>query len=157
MSFSITTNTNEFGISSLKMLVSPAGRRKKSPIARISENAIVPAHAAPPISCCSPFSSSVSWAFAEMPSALKPILSDSPSATTPRMIGSRYTRWRFVHDTSGSETTSISPSGISILSPRLDGLHLHLATACGRRRAQVETPRIITPSRTAWPPTGASR
>ena len=28
-------------------------------------------------------------ALAEMPSALKPIFSDSPSATTPRMIGSR--------------------------------------------------------------------
>ena len=30
-SFSITTNTNEFGISSLKMLVSPAGSRKNRP------------------------------------------------------------------------------------------------------------------------------
>ena len=43
------------------------------------------------------------------------------------------------HETSGSEVTSISPSG------------LRTATA------QVETPRIITPSSTAWPPTGASR
>ena len=31
----MTTNTNEFGISSLKMFVSPAGSRKKSPIARM--------------------------------------------------------------------------------------------------------------------------
>ena len=48
-------------------------------------------------------------------------------------------RWRFAQETSGSEVTSISPSG------------LRTATA------QVETPRIITPSSTAWPPTGASR
>ena len=148
MSFSMTTNTNEFGISSLKMFVRPAGSRKKSPIARISENAIVPAQAAPPISCWSPFSSSVSCAFAEIPSALKPIFSDSPSATTPRMIGSRYARWRFVHDTSGSETTSISPSGISIFSP---ALRASTCAAEGLRTAtaHVETPRIITPSRTA--------
>src|SRR3954453_15750082 len=44
-----------------------------------------------------------------MPSARKPILSDSPSATTPRTIGTRSARWRFVQDTSGSESTSISP------------------------------------------------
>ena len=49
-------------------------------------------------------SSSGSWALAEMPSAEKPIFSDSASATTPRMIGQRKTRWRFVHETSGNET-----------------------------------------------------
>jgi hypothetical protein len=76
-------------MSSLKTFVRPAGSRKKSPMARIREKAIVPAQAAPPISCCSPFSFSVSCAFAEIPSALKPILSDSARATTPRMIGSR--------------------------------------------------------------------
>ena len=67
-----------------------------------------------------------------------PIFSDSTSATTPRITGQRSARWRFAHETSGSEVTSISPSG------------LRTATA------QVETPRIITPSSTAWPPTGAS-
>ena len=45
----------------------------------------VPTHMPPEISC----SSSPSWALAEMPSALKPIFSDSTSATTPRMIGQR--------------------------------------------------------------------
>ena len=92
----------------------------------------------PPISSGSP-SSSTSWALAENASARKPIFSDSPRATTPRITGRRRIRWRFAHETSGSEVTSISPSG------------LRTATA------QVETPRIITPSSTAWPPTGASR
>src|SRR5438477_8606670 len=64
--------------------------------------------------------------------------SDSASATTPRTTGTRSTRLRFAHETTGSEVTSVSPSG------------LRTATA------QVETPRIITPSRTACPPTGAS-
>ncbi len=41
--------------------------------------------------------------------------------------------------TSASDSTSIRPSGV------------RTATA------QTETPRIITPSSTAWPPTGASR
>ena len=85
----------------------------------------------PPISSCSPSSSSGSWALAEIASALKPILSDSPSATTPRITGQRSTRWRLAQETIGSEVTSISPSG------------LRTATA------QVETPRIITPSSTA--------
>ena len=40
-------------------------------------------------------------------------------------------RWRFAQETSGSEVTSISPSGV------------RTATA------QTETPRIITPSSTA--------
>ena len=74
-----------------------------------------------------------------MPSALKPMFSDSTSATTPRITGQRSARWRLVHETSGNDWTSISPSG------------LRTATA------QVETPRIITPSSTACPPTGASR
>src|SRR4051812_97800 len=91
-----------------------------------------------------------------MPSALKPILSDSPSAATPRISGRRSTRWRFTHDTSGSETTSISPSAASVGSSSrppasCSGDGLRTATA------HVETPRIITPSRTAWPPIGASR
>jgi hypothetical protein len=76
----------------------------------------VPAQVAPPIllSLPSSVSSASSWALAEMPSALKPIASDSPSAATPRMIGQRSTRWRFVIETSGSETTSISPRAASV-------------------------------------------
>src|SRR5213078_2052033 len=74
-----------------------------------------------------------------MPSAWSPILSDSTSATTPRTSGSRRKRWRLSQETSGNDWTSISPS------------FLRTATA------QVDTPRIITPSSTAWPPTGASR
>ena len=91
---------------------------------------------------------------AEIPSARKPILSDSASATMPRMTGRRSSRWRFVHDTSGSETTSISPFAPSFES----GPPAASCSAEGLRTAtaQVETPRIITPSRTAWPPIGAS-
>src|SRR5687768_9709032 len=65
-------------------------------------------------------------------------------------------RWRFVHETSGSETTSISPFGMSTRSPRWTA---STCSADGLRTAtaHVETPRIITPSRTACPPTGASR
>ena len=48
-------------------------------------------------------------------------------------------RWRFAQETRGSDVSSISPSGF------------RTATA------QVETPRIITPSSTACPPIGASR
>ena len=112
----------------------------------------MPAHVPLPISA----SLSSAWALAEMPSALKPIFSDSASATTPRTIGSRSRRWRLTHETSGSETTSISPRAASRgssrpSSPIWSGAGLRTATA------HVETPRIITPSRTAWPPTGASR
>ena len=71
-------------------------------------------------------------------SALKPIDIDCPRATTPRITGQRSARLRRVHETTGCDSTAISPS-------------LRVATD------QVETPRIITPSRTAWPPTGASR
>ena len=48
----------------------------------------MPAHVAREISC----SSSGACALAEMFSAVKPILSDSPSATTPRMTGRRSQR-----------------------------------------------------------------
>ena len=118
--------------------MAPTGITKKSPTASAIEKAIVRPHMRPPISSFSPSSSSGSWALAEIASALKPILSDSPRATTPRITGQRSTRWRLAQETIGSEVTSISPSG------------LRTATA------QVETPRIITPSSTAWPPTGAS-
>ena len=104
---------------------------KKRPTASASERAIVRPQTQPPISSSSPSSSSSSWALAEIASALKPIFIDSPSATTPRMTGSRQTRWRCAQGTSGSELISIWPSG------------LRTATA------QVETPRIITPSSTA--------
>ena len=67
------------------MLVRPTGTTKNSPIASASAATTVPTHM--PLEIGS--SSSGSWALAEMPSALKPIFSDSASATTPRMIGQR--------------------------------------------------------------------
>src|SRR4051794_35320428 len=133
----------------------PTGSRKKRPIASTIEKATVPTQVPPPISCFSPFSSSSICALAEIPRALKPILSDSPSAATPRISGRRSQRWRFTIETSGSETTSISPSAASVgsrwcPSASCSGEGLRTATA------HVETPRIITPSSTAWPPIGAS-
>ena len=124
---------------SLIRLVSPTGTTKKRPIASSSEKAIVRPQTQPPISSCSPSSSSSSCALAEIASARKPIFIDSPRATTPRSTGRRQRRWRFAQGTSGSDSTSTSPSGV------------RTATA------QVEMPRIITPSSTACPPTGASR
>src|SRR5262245_38627874 len=60
--------------------------------------------------------------------------SDSPSATTPRMIGSRSSLCRAIAERIGRQTWVMSPSG--------------LRTAA----AQLEGPRIITPSITACPP-----
>ena len=117
----------------------PTGTTKKSPIASSSEKTIVRPQTQPPISSFSPSSSSSSWALAEIASALKPIFIDSARATTPRITGRRQTRWRWAQGTSFSDSTSIWPSGV------------RTATA------QTETPRIITPSSTACPPTGASR
>src|SRR3954452_24317969 len=122
---------------SLIRLVAPTGTTKNRPMARAIENAIVSPHVKPPIGSAS--SSSASWALAEKARARKPILSDSTRATMPRITGMRPTRWRLAHETSGSEVPSPSPSGF------------RTATA------HVETPRIMTPSSTAWPPTGASR
>jgi hypothetical protein len=72
--------------------------------------------------------------FAEMARALKPMASDSPSAITPRMTGSRQIRRRFIGDSMSCTTSSMSPSGVRTATAQLDGL------------------RIITPSSTAWPP-----
>src|SRR3954451_2177215 len=120
---------------SLKSEVRPTGTTKNRPTAKTSATSIVPAHMPPEIGS----SSSSSCALAAMLRALKPILSDSTSATTPRMTGQRSARWRLVQETSGNDCTSISPSGLRTPT------------------AHVETPRIITPSSTACPPTGASR
>src|SRR5256714_7843487 len=124
---------------SLIRLVAPTGTTKKMPIARISDSATVSPQTQPPIGSASSPSSGSICALAEIASAREPIRSDSASATTPRITGQRSARWRFAHETRGSEVTSTSSSGF------------RTATA------QVETPRIITPSSTAWPPTGASR
>ena len=85
----------------------------------------------PPISSGWPSSSSSIWALAEIARARKPIFIDSARATTPRTIGTRKRRRRFAHGVSASDSISIWPSGV------------RTATA------QVEMPRIITPSRTA--------
>src|SRR3954468_969825 len=67
--------------------------------------------------------------------ALKPIASDSPSATIPRITGRRSQRRFAAQLVTGWETSLIRPSGRRTATAQLDG------------------PRIITPSRTAWPPT----
>src|SRR5262249_19231576 len=84
----------------------------------------------------SPSSASSCAAYcAEMASARKPMASDSPSAITPRTIGSRQNQWRACGDEMDCETCAISPCGVRTATAQLPG------------------PRIITPSRTAWPPT----
>src|SRR5215211_6927289 len=125
---------------SLIRLVAPTGTTKNRPTASTSDSTIVAPQVNPPIcgASSSPSSGSI-WALAEIASARKPIFNDSASATTPRITGKRSTRWRLAQETRGSELTATSPSGF------------RTATA------QMETPRIITPSRTACPPTGASR
>jgi hypothetical protein len=82
-----------------------------------------------------------------MPSALKPMASDSTSATTPRTIGRRSRRCFLSTEVSGWEVTSISPwapfSGSRPSSVISSGSGLRTPTA------HVDTPRIITPSSTA--------
>ena len=85
-------------------------------------------------------SSSGSCALAEMPSALKPIASDSPSATTPRTIGSRSSAVALEdRGRAGTIWTSISPCGalLRVEPPRssCSGSGLRTATAQSRRRA----------------------
>ena len=84
------------------------------------------------ISPCS--SRSCETTFAEIASALNPMASDSPSAMTPRITGTRHSRRRFIGDSMSCTTSSMSPSGVRTATAQLDGL------------------RIITPSSTAWPP-----
>src|SRR2546430_12594633 len=64
--------------------------------------------------------------------------SDSPRAIPPRTIGSRKKTWRAIAESIERETCAISPDGV------------RTATA------QFPGPRIITPSRTACPPTFAT-
>src|SRR5262249_51286518 len=70
-----------------------------------------------------------------MASARNPIARDSPSAMTPRITGRRQIGCRTIGDSIGWLTCAISPSGLRTATAQLDG------------------PRIITPSRTACPPT----
>src|SRR3954464_9871468 len=72
-----------------------------------------------------------------MASARKPIASDSPSATTPRTTGSRKNQCRAIAEWIGWLTPAMPPPGGRTATAQLDG------------------PRIITPSRTAWPPIAA--
>src|SRR6187397_2448168 len=72
-----------------------------------------------------------------MARARKPIESDSPRATMPRTIGSRSQRCRRRIEVIGRLTSAMTPSGFRTATDQADG------------------PRILTPSRTAWPPIGA--
>src|ERR1035437_2222843 len=152
---STTQNSTEDPSCPLIRLVRPTGTRKNRTIASASARTTVPAHIPLEISCFSSSSSTGIWALAETSRALKPIAIEPPSATTPRMIGSRSTRWRRIAESSGNVLTSISPSAASSgeMPPSLSCSAVGLRTAT----AQLATPRIITPSSTAWPPTGASR
>src|SRR5581483_1477002 len=65
--------------------------------------------------------------------------SDSPRATTPRTMGSRSPRWRAMAESIGRVTCAIVPPGVRTATAQFPGL------------------RIITPSRTACPPTVITR
>src|SRR4249919_2801655 len=69
-----------------------------------------------------------------MASARNPIASDSPSAITPRITGSRHMRWRCIGELTDFVTSTTSPAGVRTATDQTAG------------------PRIITPSSTAWPP-----
>jgi hypothetical protein len=131
-----STSTNQPVSSTGSQLVRSAGPTLKSisakPIAIANEKMIWPRVIS--VTTFPSSSSSRAATFAEIASARKPIASDSPRAITPRMTGSRHTRWRFIGEVTSRTTSSIPPSGV------------RTATA------QHEGPRIITPSRTAWPP-----
>src|SRR6266540_7461186 len=73
-----------------------------------------------------------------MARARKPIASDSPRAITPRITGSRKSGCLAIGERIGWWTSAISPSGLRTATAQLDG------------------PRIITPSRTACPPIAAA-
>ena len=103
--------------------MSPAGSRKNSPIANAIAKITVPTQVPPPISWSSPSSSGGIWAFAEMLSALKPILSDSTSATTPRTTGRRAQRCSLAKDVSG-EGHDVDLALGALLGVELPGLQL---------------------------------
>src|SRR4051812_45190729 len=130
---STSQNSSEEPSQPLMRLVSRTGTAKNRPSARARAATTVPAHMPLEISS----SPGAACAFALASRALKPMASDCPSAATPRTTGRRSTRRR--RATIGCDWTAISPSGVR------------------QATAQVETPRIITPSSTAWPPTAASR
>src|SRR5258708_7881389 len=73
-----------------------------------------------------------------MASARKPIPSDSPSAITPRITGSRKTRWRAIGESPGLDPGGIAPWGLRTATPRSDG------------------PRITPPRGTPCPPIAAA-
>ena len=58
-------------------------------------------------------SSSRAATFAEIARARKPIASDSPSAITPRITGSRQMRCRFIGEVTSLTTSSMPPSGVA--------------------------------------------
>ena len=93
------------------------------------------------------------------PSALKPITSDSPSATTPRTIGHAEpaVALRARTRAGASRRRSRRAADPPCRSRCAVCVELRRPRACGTATAHVPAPRIITPSRTAWPPTGASR
>src|SRR5579864_7893447 len=70
-----------------------------------------------------------------MASARKPIASDSPSAMTPRTTGTRRYQWRAIAESIERVTCAIVPAGVRTATAQFPGL------------------RIMTPSRTACPPT----
>ena len=127
-----STSTKTQVVPGLIQFVSSAGETLKSatekPIAKMKEAIIAKRLSS---SDASSWSSSVTEKRAETESARIPIASDSPSATTPRMTGRRSQRRRSATLSTSCSTSEMRPSGRRTATAQLDG------------------PRIITPSSTA--------
>ena len=128
-----------------------AGRRARPRTA--ARRRSCPTQAPPPISCCSPVLVGRHLGVggdAERAEADLERLGERDHAAHDRQAQQRG--GACVHETSGSEITSISPFAPSFESapPAASCSADGLRTAT----AQVEMPRIITPSSTAWPPIG---
>src|SRR5919204_52064 len=90
-----------------------------------------------------------------MASARKPIASDSPSAITPRTIGSRSTRWRAIAESIGRETCAIEPA-LEALHPAARVHELLLARVEGvALRADLDVQLRLRRARLERVPAGA--
>ena len=154
---STSQNSTEESSWPLIRLVSPTGIRKNSTIASTSATTTVPAHTAAGISSrLAPRSSSGRQLRVggdpERAKADRHRPAERDHAADDRQAQHAVAPQRRVER---EGRTSISPSAASSgeRSPPAAARRVGLRTAT----AQLETPRIITPSSTACPPTGASR
>ena len=106
---STSANTTPFRpIRSVRSAGEALNNTSENPIANTNATTI---EAVDSSSVTSSESSSDAAHCADRPSARKPIASESPSATMPRMNGSRSSRWRVATEVAACETWEMRPSG----------------------------------------------